>query len=682
VKLLQWLVLGMPRRRNADADEAMAGRAQTGWGGWWDRHPLLLRLLALIAALWMATYIVWRFGWSWRGADPWLGGVLLISETFGLWNLVMLTWFSWKVPAAARPRTRTLRSIDVYVCTYDEPLTVVRSTLVGCAALKHPHTTYLLDDGRRPEMAELAAEWGADYIARADNHHAKAGNINSALKLTRGELVLMLDADHVPLPDALDALVGYFEDDRVALVQTPHDFYNHDSIQHYEVGRHEQSVFYSVICPGKDRHGAAFWCGSGALIRRQALVGIGGVATETIAEDFHTTIKLQRAGWRTRYHDEVLIQGLGPHDLASYLLQRDRWARGNLSVFTTPESPLRARELTAAQRLSYLASLSSYLAGPMRLLSLLILSVVLWTGQLPLHATPTVLATLWGPATILSIAAGTALCRGYQSLADTTHFELCTAEIYGRALRCALRPGRATFKVTPKEGVDHGGWESVRRLRAVLLLAVLLGVGLVLRSLVDAGVGPALLPRMHGVVLWLVPLITVFELRRVLRTLALVGERRQLRAEYRVPLRAPIAVIDPNGRGATIGHSLDLSPSGMRMELTGHLDPRTAVKALIQLPTNREGDSESVHLDLRVVTCRQAAGDGWIVGATIAGSSPGDRTRLLEYCYVVSAMQRLSDSTAPLARQILLSPVPAVRPTIAASEPHSAVTRKATARTA
>ena len=220
------------------------------------------------------------------------------------------------------------------------------------------------------ELAELA---GAGYLTRPDNSHAKAGNINAALPRTDGELVLMLDADHVPMPDALDAMVGYFDDERVALVQSPHDFFNHDSVQHYVVGRHEQSLFYRVICPGKDRHGAAYWCGSAALLRREALLEIGGVATETIAEDFHTTIRLQRHGWESRYHDEVLVQGLAPHDLDGYLLQRDRWARGNLAVFGLPESPLRAGELKPAQRLSYFASLAAYLAPPMRLLLLLTL---------------------------------------------------------------------------------------------------------------------------------------------------------------------------------------------------------------------------------------------------------------------------------------------------------------------
>ena len=306
----------------------MRGNEQTSLGRFFDRHLLLLRAFAVVALAWGVGYLTWRIGWSSEGADPLLFAMLLVTEVYGLWALGTLAWFSWSRPPAVRPPTTLGRSVDVYVCTYDEPREVVAATLAGCRALTYPHTTYLLDDGRRPEMRELAELAGARYLTRPDNSHAKAGNINAALPRTDGELVLMLDADHVPMPDALDATVGYFDDERMALVQTPHDFFNHDSVQHYVVGRHEQSLFYRVVCPGKDRHGAAYWCGSAALMRREALLAIGGVATETIAEDFHTTIRLQRHGWRSRYHDEVLVQGLAPHDLDGYLLQRDRWARG------------------------------------------------------------------------------------------------------------------------------------------------------------------------------------------------------------------------------------------------------------------------------------------------------------------------------------------------------------------
>ncbi len=605
----------------------------------------MLRSLALVAIAWMVVYLVWRVGWSWHGASRWLWGMLLVTEVYGLWNISILTWFSWRIPTAIRPAATPGYRVDVYVCTYDETPAVLRATLAGCAAMTYPHTTYLLDDGRRPEIARLAHEWDAEYLTRPDNAHAKAGNINHALANTTGELVFVLDADHVPLPDALDAVVGYFDDDDLALVQTPHDFYNQDSIQHYEIGRHEQSVFYSVISPGKDRHNGAFWCGSGAVIRRAALLDVGGVATETIAEDFHTTIKLHRGGWRSRYHDEVLIQGLAPHDLAAYLLQRDRWARGNLAVFTTPESPLRARELTVSQRLSYFASLSSYLAGPMRLLMLGTLVAVLWTGQLPLTATLLTLGVLWAPATFLSVAAGSALCRGYQRISDTTHFELCTAEIFTRALRCVVRPGRTTFKVTPKEGVDFGGLDALRQLPAVLAIATLLCGGVLLRALEDAGVR-TFLPGLRGIALWIVPLIGLFELRRVLRTLALVARRRQRRIEYRMPLDTPVGLTDATGMQLT-GHARDLSPSGIGLRLSTPLAIGAPVTATLRLPTI-DGEHAPLALDLRVQSCHAVDG-AWIVGACITGADATASRRLVEYCYVVHQAERLRAGGAPVA---------------------------------
>jgi cellulose synthase (UDP-forming) len=653
---LERLLLGMPSRPFSDGAPVLAGRTQTRWGRWWDEHPRLLHGLALLALAWTTVYLAWRVGWSWHGVSPWLWAMLLLAEGYGLWSLAMLTWFSWRLPAFARPVATPGHGVDVYVCTYNEPESVVKATLAGCAALGYPHTTYLLDDGRRPEMAELAAAWDAEYLTRDDNTHAKAGNINHALPITGGDLVFVLDADHVPLPDALDAVVGYFDTPDVALVQTPHDFYNHDSIQHYEVGRHEQSVFYSVICPGKDRGGAAFWCGSGALIRREALLGVGGVAVETIAEDFHTTIKLQRAGWTSRYHDEILIQGLAPHDLAAYLLQRDRWARGNLAVFTTPESPLRARELKATQRLSYFASLSAYLAGPMRLLTLVTLAAVLWSGQLPLTATLLTLGVLWAPATLLSIAAGSALCRGYQRIADTTHFELCTAAIFTRALRCVVRPGRTAFKVTPKEGVDLGGLDAVRQLRVVAVIAVVLLGGVVARLLDEAGVG--FLPNLHGIALWVIPVLGLFELRRVVRTLALVARRRQRRSEYRMPLDAPV-VATADAEAPIVGRARDLSPSGVGLELSSPLVPGTTAMATVQLP-GLSGAVHPVELRLEIQSCRPR-GDEWAIGARVAGCSDEAERRVVEYCYVVCQGNRLRGSE-PLAlpAPFELQPQPAI----------------------
>ncbi|HTB50192.1 MAG TPA: glycosyltransferase family 2 protein [Solirubrobacteraceae bacterium] len=646
--VLGWALCGLPMPRKLPDHPDDTATVARSWGSWWARHPNLLRLLAGVALCWSTTYLAWRIGWSWHRSNPVLWASLLVAECYGLWNLAALAWLTWDVTPRERPQSLPGTSVDVYICTYDEAAAVLEATLAGCALMSYPHTTWLLDDGARPEIAELAREWGACYMTRPDKSHAKAGNINHALAQTEGELVLVLDADHVPLPDALETMVGYFEDPRVALVQTPHDFSNHDSIQHYGLGRHEQSVFFSAICVGKDRHDAAFWCGSCALMRREALLSIGGVATDTIAEDFHTTIKLHRRGWRTHYDDRIIAQGRAPHDLAAYLLQRDRWARGNLAVFTTPESPLRARELTMSQRMSYLASLLSYLAGPMRLLMVLVLAAVLWTGALPVRIAPLALITLWAPATLLMVLAGSALCRGQQSSGEATHYELCTAEIFTRALRCVVRPGRASFRVTPKEGVDRGGWEAVRQFRVLLVLASLLAVGLVLRIAEDAGIGP--LPMMHGFASWFVPLLGAFELRRIARTLAFVARRRQLRGEYRTPITAG-AVIVPSRNPDDTSPSLlarmqDITTSGVGFELSRPLPIGMLASLTVQLP---DVDSVPVptRLEVAVRSCL-AQGQEWRIGATIVGCKEDDRRRVLSYCNVVWPYRRLRGESEPV----------------------------------
>jgi cellulose synthase/poly-beta-1,6-N-acetylglucosamine synthase-like glycosyltransferase len=123
---------------------------------------------------------------------------------------------------------------------------------------------------------------GIGYIRREGNEQAKAGNLNHALEVTEGEFILQLDADHVPMADILHRLLGFFEDPKVAFVQSPQDFYNDDSFTHDvdEQGRRiweEQRIFFTIIQPGKDRWNAAFFCGSCGIIRRSAFEEIGGI---------------------------------------------------------------------------------------------------------------------------------------------------------------------------------------------------------------------------------------------------------------------------------------------------------------------------------------------------------------------------------------------------------------------
>ena len=611
---------------------------QTGFGRWWDRHETMLRLLAVLALTWNAAYLTWRVGWTLAGANRVLWALLLACEVYGLFSLAALTWFSWRLPAPARPRATQGRTVDVYVCTYDEPVSVLRATLTGCRRITYPHTTYLLDDGRRVELAALAEEFGAIYLTRPDNSDAKAGNVNHALRHSRGELVFMLDADHVPTPDALDALVGYFDDQRLAAVQTPHDFFNQDSSQHYEPGRHEQSAFFSVVMPGKDRHGAALWCGSAALLRRAALLEIGGVATATPAEAVHTTIRLHQHGWRTRYHAETVVQGLAPHSLAGYLQQRERWAGGDLAVLATPQSPLRASQLSAAQRLSYLASLGAYLAGPVRALLLVVLAAALWTGALPLNPSWTQLLTLWLPATALGVVAGSALSRGFMRAKETFHFEITCALIHLRALRCIVRPGRARRMVAKKERLAAGGWSALRQLKLPILLAVLLGAGLVARLL--GGFGWVRLPPLPGIAVTVVPVLAGIELYRLLRTLGVHYRHRQHRAAFRFPCQTAVRLTRFGSTGdPVVATMIDINTNGAGMIAPSPMLAGSPATLVMSLP-DATGEHHRIKASAIITSCRAAVFNHRI-GVRFVNLDHDTMQLLTEYCFVVASFRRL-----------------------------------------
>jgi len=200
-------------------------------------------------------------------------------------NYLLFAWMTRTV-APARPflPPRPGLSVDVFIPTYNEDLDVLEATITGAVGIRYPHLTWVLDDGRRPEVEALARRLGADYLTRPDNLYHKAGNLNHALKHTTGEFIAILDADMVPQPDYLDRTLGYFEDEKLAFVQMPQEFYNQDSIQHDPLSRHwhEQTLFFRVIQPGKNHTNSAFWTGSPSVMRRKSLEDIGGVATETV----------------------------------------------------------------------------------------------------------------------------------------------------------------------------------------------------------------------------------------------------------------------------------------------------------------------------------------------------------------------------------------------------------------
>src|SRR5947209_5581694 len=283
------------------------------------------RLLGVVALLYTLYYLYWRSRYSLNIDALLLSLPLLLAEFQGTFNFALFLLMTWDVTPVPHDPAPPGHSVDILIPTYNEDLSILKMTILGALNVSYPHKTWVLDDGRRPAMRQLCQEMGVEYLTRPDNKHHKAGNINAALAQTDGEFVTIFDADHIPLPTFLDHTLGYFVDEKVAFVQTPQEFYNLDSIQHRTDWQkkntwHEQSMFYRVIQPGKNRWNAAFWCGSGSVMRRSALTSVGGIATESVTEDIHTSLRLHAAGWRSVYHDEVLCMGLAPQDFLSFFI--------------------------------------------------------------------------------------------------------------------------------------------------------------------------------------------------------------------------------------------------------------------------------------------------------------------------------------------------------------------------
>lgn len=197
-------------------------------------------------------YITWRAMNTINWEGWWSGLPLFLAELYGIIVTSIHFFTVWRPTERKSLPPLIGRSIDVFITTYNEPLSIIRKTAHACIALRMPHTTYILDDGDRSEVAELAEELGCRYISRKENTNAKAGNLNNALRQTSGEFIATFDADHVPQPQFLEDLTGYFVDEKLALVQTPQDFYNIDSYQHrFDLKNkkiwEEQALFFRVI---------------------------------------------------------------------------------------------------------------------------------------------------------------------------------------------------------------------------------------------------------------------------------------------------------------------------------------------------------------------------------------------------------------------------------------------------
>lgn len=620
-------------------------------------RPAFVRVLCLGAFLINVDYLAWRALHTLNPQAMALSLLLLVAESYGLVMFglhVLLTWdtrslerrlglrLDQSIADAVMPPPRP-RTVDVFIPTYDESVALLRKTVLAARELRLPHLTWVLDDGRREQVRAMCDELGVHYLTRDSNAHAKAGNINAALPQTSGELIVVLDADFIPLPNLLERTMGHFEDDRLAFVQLPQAFYNVDSVQHVDgdlsSGWHEQTLFYDVIQPGKNRWNAAFWCGSPAVVRRAALESVGGAATSTITEDILTSMRMHAAGWRSLYHNEILAVGAAPGDLDAFGTQRLRWAQGSMQILRSRENPLLKHGLTLSQRLNYFASMTTYFQALQLTIFASMPVLILVTGQSPISSFGPGFFLRFVPYMAVTLFAIKATGGSRQRLVWDQYFSFLRMFTFLRALPTLVTGGRKLrFRVTPKAPSESSA-------RGALYPHI--GV-----AAVNLGVIAALLalPRRQGIDGWTTAAVCLCAgviASVYLTALARLWRRVYRRHHYRLQATLP-TYIGVGGGPETLVYTENISFGGLSLTVP----QRTQKGALVQIRMLLRGDQ--ITTAGTVMSCEETREGLYRLGVEFAPLTVEHETRLLyqilETALKTSAGDDRASKRVPLPR--------------------------------
>ncbi|MBZ6373171.1 MAG: cellulose synthase catalytic subunit [Microbacterium hominis] len=286
----------------------------------------LFVLVSVIATIGVVAYMLFLLDPSHRG-DLLPYGMVIVAESILVFQALLSMWTI--LASGYEPRNfeyhdakrvllphqadgddtmhiaGTPQLIDVFITVYGEDLATVRRTIAAAVAMRGAHRTWVLDDGRSDDVKDVAEQLGAWYVRRLSSNGAKAGNINHALSIAKGDLFAIFDADFVPDPDFLVETVPFFAMDNVAFVQTPQAYGNLQTI----IARgaaYMQTVFYRFVQRGRNRFNAAFCVGTNVIYRRSAIDEIGGIHVDSKSEDVWTALTLHERGWRSIYISDVL----------------------------------------------------------------------------------------------------------------------------------------------------------------------------------------------------------------------------------------------------------------------------------------------------------------------------------------------------------------------------------------
>ena len=345
---------------------------------WWD-YPIFAGLtLASVSCL---TY----FLAYWFSLRDWIYYPLPFTiMTLGfLLNMLMYQMRWLTLPCMRRPCPMTTRpGLKVGVATTFVPgaesIEMLEATVQALVAMDYPHETWVLDEGDDDQVKELCLRLGAYHFSRKDlpqyqaasgtfESRSKHGNYNAWLYeigFDRYEIITAFDPDHVPDPDFLTNVLGYFDDPRIGYVQAAQVYYNQKASFIAQGAAEDSYAFYGPSQMTSYALGYPIVVGCHNTHRVSALKEVGGFAPHA-ADDLLITVFYHVRRWRGVYLSKILAKGLTPVDWSGYLNQQRRWARSVLDIKfriypkVAKKLPFRERLINFVHGLYYLQGIST-----------------------------------------------------------------------------------------------------------------------------------------------------------------------------------------------------------------------------------------------------------------------------------------------------------------------------------
>jgi cellulose synthase (UDP-forming) len=562
----------------------------------------ITQVLIVLSLVTSTRYLYWRITET-MVFDNFLNGFfgtgLFLAELYA-WIVLALGFFqaAWPLerkPIPLDPDSSTWPTVDIFIPSYNEPLSVVRTTVFGALAIDWPKdkiNVYVLDDGRRDEFRLFCEEVGVGHITRTENNHAKAGNINAALTKTNGEFVAIFDCDHVPTRTFLQVTMAWFlKDKKLGMLQTPHHFFNPDpfekNLKTFKTVPNEGELFYGLLQDGNDLWNATFFCGSCAILRRKAILDVGGIAVETVTEDAHTAMKMHKLGYTTAYLAVPQAAGFATESLGGHVGQRIRWARGMAQIFRI-DNPFLVKNLELPQRFCYANAMLHFFYGLPRIVFLTAPLAYLFFSAEVIQASAYTIALYAIPHLMHANITNSRIQGEFRHSFWAEVYESVLAwYIFRPTLIAVINPKLGKFNVTAKGGVNEKEYFDWNIAKPYLILMTLALAGFVVGLLKIFFAENPDVDTLTLNLIW-----TIYNLTILGASVAVANESQQLRGSHRVPMKIPAALRSMSGR-SYVCETSDYSDGGVGLMMPTDLREEFKVGDAVRLALHR-GEDEFV----------------------------------------------------------------------------------------